>query len=297
MNTDERLRKLEDEISKMNGILMSLTGGSGYHNILSGTHADSDPATLQAGDIIIANNTPKWARLPKDSDAKVLMLASGLPAWADLPDVGGGGQFEDTFDDADIHWAWTTYNTGVNRIVAEASGVLQIWGKSGNSHYFFNGPSIHIGAIGYPMIVETKISSGFSINDLTAAGLHFSKSITAGTNAQYLLEKRRDDGNTQDGIYVMRWSTQLANVNPMTTLPVWLRMRVGGAQRLRSTLYFDYSINGSTWINITSDSNSGFSPGIYGMTSGMYVRNWTIAYPEIDVDFEHFKMTLQEGPG
>ena len=57
------------------------------HNILSATHGDTLTASCVAGDVIFANATPKWTRLPKGSDGDVLTLASGLPSWA----APGGG--------------------------------------------------------------------------------------------------------------------------------------------------------------------------------------------------------------
>jgi len=56
-------------------------GGGGAHEILSATHTDSLTDTVVAGDLIIGNATPKWARLPKSTDGKVLTLTAGLPAW------------------------------------------------------------------------------------------------------------------------------------------------------------------------------------------------------------------------
>jgi hypothetical protein len=53
------------------------------HDLLSATHSDTLADNVEAGDIIIGNATPKWARLAKDSDGKILTLVSGLPAWAD----------------------------------------------------------------------------------------------------------------------------------------------------------------------------------------------------------------------
>ena len=66
-------------------------GGGGNHNLLSATHLDTLPATLQAGDLVYGNATPKWARLAKDVDGKLLKLVSGLPGWeyADWSELTG----------------------------------------------------------------------------------------------------------------------------------------------------------------------------------------------------------------
>ena len=57
------------------------------HNLLSTAHGDTLADAVVAGDILIGNATPKWARLPKGTDGYVLTMVSGLPGWA----VGSGG--------------------------------------------------------------------------------------------------------------------------------------------------------------------------------------------------------------
>ena len=54
----------------------------GTVDLLSAFHADTLAAAVAAGDIIIGNATPKWARLAKGTDGQVLTLVSGLPAWS-----------------------------------------------------------------------------------------------------------------------------------------------------------------------------------------------------------------------
>lgn len=57
----------------------------GNINLLSAFHADTLAAAVQAGDILIGNATPKWARLAKGADGEVLQLVAGLPAWGSVP--------------------------------------------------------------------------------------------------------------------------------------------------------------------------------------------------------------------
>lgn len=42
-----------------------------------------------AGDIIYADGTDSWTRLPKGTDGQLLALASGVPAWENAPSSGG----------------------------------------------------------------------------------------------------------------------------------------------------------------------------------------------------------------
>ena len=60
-------------------------GGVGAQVILSATHTDTLADSVLSGDILIGNATPKWARLAKGLDGKVLTLTSGLPSWEALP--------------------------------------------------------------------------------------------------------------------------------------------------------------------------------------------------------------------
>lgn len=55
------------------------------HNLLSATHGDTLADSVVAGDILIGNATPKWARLAKGTDGKFLKLVSGLPSWESIP--------------------------------------------------------------------------------------------------------------------------------------------------------------------------------------------------------------------
>jgi len=53
------------------------------HNVLSATHGDTLTDSVVAGDILIGNATPKWARLAKGTDGYVLTIDSSthLPSW------------------------------------------------------------------------------------------------------------------------------------------------------------------------------------------------------------------------
>lgn len=73
---------LTADSGEASGVKWAAGGGGGNHNLLSATHSDALTETLLAGDLIIANATPKWSRLAKGTDADVLTLSSGLPVWS-----------------------------------------------------------------------------------------------------------------------------------------------------------------------------------------------------------------------
>jgi len=302
MTAAERLKKIEASLAELN-IRMAGAGGGTSHNLLSATHPDTDPDSPVAGDILRGIAGPEWQRLAKGNDAEVLTLAGGLPTWQ--PGGGGAGAmvFEDTFADASLHWAWTTYGTGATRTITEAGGIITIHVDAAVTSYFYtssnSAPTMHIDAPQFPCTIETKIDFDGAVPNLCEFGIFAScRSIGGVSNGCWIFGRRRLDASGQNGLYANRWGTEIGNINPMLTLPIWLRIRVGGGHRTRSTAYFDYSTDGITYNNITSDSNSGQYPGTYGFTHGLYVRNWSPGpYPQIDAEFEYFKMTLSEGPG
>jgi hypothetical protein len=61
--------------------------------LLSAYHSDTVAASPVAGDLIAANSTPAWARLPVGSSGQVLSVVSGAPAWANLPTIGKGCKY------------------------------------------------------------------------------------------------------------------------------------------------------------------------------------------------------------
>jgi hypothetical protein len=302
MNTQEQLRDIYNKLNEINLRLVQVRQVGGNHNLLSATHPDTTPASPPtAGDLIYAAGAPPstWQRLGIGGVNQILTVVAGAPAWAD-PAGGGGALFEDNFDDASLYWAWTTAGTDAARTITEAGGVLAFHVDAGTAAAFytaaFSAPRIHIGCIGFPMAFQVKISD-FTPNDDSAAGIFCIRDDAGAANVGYILERRRDDGTGQNGIFANRMGTDLASVDPMTTIPIWLRMRISTEHgRTRNTSYFDYSADGLAWTNITSDSNSGPYPGLYGLTIGMYVRSFTTT-PQIDAEFDEFKQYLDGGPG
>lgn len=61
-------------------------GGGGTNELLDGTaHTDTLAGTVVRGDIIIANSTPKWARVAKGAVREVLVSDGTDPAWGAIP--------------------------------------------------------------------------------------------------------------------------------------------------------------------------------------------------------------------
>src|SRR3990167_8886064 len=56
-------------------------GTTSTHDILSATHPDALEGAVVAGDLLIGNATPKWAKLGAGGAGQVLTMSGGVPAW------------------------------------------------------------------------------------------------------------------------------------------------------------------------------------------------------------------------
>jgi hypothetical protein len=97
-------------------VTLNVVGGSagGSHALLDGA-VDSDTVahTPVAGDLVVANGTPKWSGLPIGSSGQVLTVVGGAPAWA-TPSGGGGGSG---------NWAETTVS-GATSVVSSGPATV-----------------------------------------------------------------------------------------------------------------------------------------------------------------------------
>jgi hypothetical protein len=91
-------------------------------NLLSASHADTLTASVVAGDLLIGNATPKWARLAVGSTGALLTVVAGAPAWAT------------TLTGAYIFDSVTAGNPPTIKIPNAGSDTLLIWNDgAGNS--------------------------------------------------------------------------------------------------------------------------------------------------------------------
>ena len=94
MNVADEIRRIKNELKYIKLQLRDVRQGGGgiaAHNILDGdVHLDSVADGVTRGSIIYGNATPKWARLAKGDDDKILTMKSGLPSWEAA--AGGGGE-------------------------------------------------------------------------------------------------------------------------------------------------------------------------------------------------------------
>jgi len=303
MNTQEHIKNIYDILKDVKKRLTGVRQVGGVHNLLGIVHPDTDPASPPGvGSVIRGSAGNEWEELALGAAGEVLTVAGGNAAWQ--PGAGGGGNsiFEDNFNDESIYWAWVKRDNNAAKTITEAGTVISFhvdkltvaewWGASHSA------PQLHLGAYGQPFVITTKISA-FVPNDDCAAGLFIFNSDAAWQ--MMFMERAREDGTGLNGLAAWHPTAGVLASNAVVDMPIWLRMRVSGTHRLRSIIYFDYSIDGITFTNLTSRSNSGFYPGTYGTTVGLYVRNGVPdgsgANNQIDADFDLFTMEEDGGPG
>lgn len=210
----------------------------------------------------------------------------GIPLFY-LQGMGGGAvlKFRDLFNDASIFWGWEQDKgefNGASKVIQEINGQMLLSCLAGAKAYWDNNyceaPKVFIGASSYPCEIITRLDEVTTpINNETLAGLFISKSPSGyGSKNCLSIGRCRKDSAALDGLAVMQNSYVILSSNSITTLPVWLRMRVGSGTYDALLVYFDYSLDGVNWINmyvyhgqvITEQAFQFNPPGI-----GLYVVN------------------------
>jgi len=188
------------------------------------------------------------------------MGQAGIPLFY-LQGMGGGAvlKFRDLFNDASIFWGWEQdkgANHQVNKTIQEVNGQMLLSCLGGSFAYwdanYCESPKVFVGTLTYPCEVITRLDEVTSpINNETLAGLFVSKSPSGyGSKGHYSIGRVRKDSVSLDGLAVMENSYVIKASNAITTLPVWLRMRIGNMTYLAGYVFFDYSLDGLNWVNM-----------------------------------------------
>lgn len=186
--------------------------------------------------------------------------------------------FKDEFDDAERNSQWT--DSPGNGTITEAGDLLTIaFGPGVNAEFSLgNAPLAMMTPGENEIIIETKLDS-YTVNDDTATGIYITDTIAPGSGISFT---RFRNEPTRNGIMV--WDVgvgELAYV-AVTTLPIWLRIRISGSGA-GSAMTFEYSTNGYYWIGLLEHADETW------ITVGLYASNWG-AHNAVDADFEHFRV-------
>jgi len=232
------------------------------------------------------------------------MKQVGIPLFY-LQGMGGGAvlKFRDLFNDSSIYWAWRQHkgSSAVGKLIQEADGRILLgiqpattgcWVTSYNEC-----PKIFMNAIAYPCEIITRLDTITDpINDHTEAGLFISKHPKGyGADNEICITRRRDDLDTVNGLCVSRNAVVVLASNAITTLPVWLRIRLSSAVYYTLNCYFDYSLDGLNWVEMYHcEATTYFSLNPVGV--GLVAKNGTeggdppTSKSEIVATFDHFVM-------
>ena len=241
-----------------------------------------------------------------DSSCAVKIADSGtnttiFDQWGEVGVLESDIQFRDDFDDESIYWAWR--NDGNTGTVTEADNVVTLSlanladgrgirdGKDDN-------PRLFTGVIGYPFIAECKLNS-FTVNDGCSAGLYISMAAGYAHLDWYLIARDKDSNLGHDGLAVWAAGAYKATTAE-TTLPIWLRLRVGSWGGYKSDrIYGDYSLNGTDWTNLYSTRIDHVAPAYGNVCVGLFAENYLsyLGNPNaIAAPFEYFRMYRVWGP-
>lgn len=271
--------------------LSSIAGPFTMKKWLGFAIVSSDPATVDAWGL------PEAGRCWFNSADKLFKFWDGTKILTIAPMQW----FIDNFADASIHWAWDADNVAAGKTVTEASGLLTIavaggtdgvWSAANNL-----APKVLIGVPGYPCEVVTKLNS-YTVNDDTLAGLFVSYNATGtGARTVTILGRYRDDGGGHNGLVVHRVTDGVLASNSVTTLPIWLRLRIGNTSYFGAKIIFSYSTDGDSYTDLYTQS-TGVWPGAAGNTTvvGLLAENWGVLNA-ISAPFESFSASASYGPG
>ena len=228
----------------------------------------------------------------------------GIPLFY-LQGMGGGAvlKFRDLFNDGSVYWAWRQHRgeTPTGKLIEEANGRMLLgiqpatngcWVTSYNEC-----PKVFMSPISYPCEIKTRLDTITDpINEQTEAGLFISKHPKGyGSDNEVCITRRRDDMDTVNGLCVSRNRTIVLASNAITTLPVWLRIRLSVAVYYSLNCYFDYSLDGINWVEMYHCEPStyfSFNPAAVGIAAinGTGGGDPPTSKNEIVATFDHFVM-------
>ncbi|MBA7609396.1 hypothetical protein ES703_16587 [subsurface metagenome] len=218
------------------------------------------------------------------------MKQVGIPLFY-LQGMGGGAvlKFRDLFNDGSQYWAWRLYlgeTSQIGKSGTEINGryeLVAISGKNAKWNSSSNeAPRLFMSPLAFPCEIITRLDT-FTANADTYAELFVSKHVVRFGGNMYFSIGRR-----QAGICVTNTGALLATA-AITTLPLWLRIRLSSFARYALNAYFDYSLDGLNWTNlwVQAEGFELFGDPFGGV--GLCVRNES-PYNEVVGGFDHFIM-------
>jgi len=222
------------------------------------------------------------------------MKQVGIPLFY-LQGMGGGAvlKYRDLFNDSSLHWAWRKYLglTPAGKAGSESLGRYHL-SVNPTKNAEWDGtqseaPRIFMGLLTYPCEIITRLDTFSALDDITA-GLFITKDpIGFGGSLYWAIEMRRSLPDF--GVAVTRDGTTFLAQTGVITLPMWLRIRIACSSYRGFNAYFDYSIDGLTWVNLWVEQTSTTYLTLNPACVGLYVSNYG-THQEVVASFDHFIM-------
>ena len=147
--------------------------GTSTHNLLSATHTDSVAASATAGDLIVGNATPAWARLALGSANYVLKVVAGAIAWAQV----AFSEITGTISDAQ-HGARTLANAHTH---ADLSTVTA--DQHHNQAHVLNAGDHTVSGLTTGNVLKATAAATFGFGTTTQANTHDSPDTDTGASS------------------------------------------------------------------------------------------------------------------
>jgi hypothetical protein len=206
--------------------------------------------------------------------------------------------FLDHFSDASIFWAWKTLATSGIKTIVEAGSVLTIATVGADARWAVAtnlAPKVSIGHPGLPCEIITKINSvGLTLDGNTHTGLYAGTPEGVSTNSGIIF------GAVSTGLRAYSMDGTSYNVTAVTTMPIWLKMRISAQVLVGYHVSFQYSTDGIAWTTYQHIPGTDFywwggtTPN--SMNIGLVLRG-TAAACTSTIPFEFFRSTRIFGPG
>lgn len=218
----------------------------------------------------------------------------GIPLFY-LQGMGGGAvlKFRDLFNDNSQHWSWRLFKGAApaNKFGTELNGRFTLGSTVPQNCQWDAGDNeairLFVSIMTYPVEIITRLDTYGGQMD-SMAGLYISRgSTTFGASQHWQIQRRISTG--LDGLAVSLNNGIQTTAPGINTLPIWLRIRLGSGQYQALNAYFDYSLDGKTWINLFTQNTGWVEMQTWELDCGLCVSNLTSA-PVCSGGFDHFIM-------
>ncbi|MBA7497084.1 hypothetical protein ES702_07693 [subsurface metagenome] len=186
----------------------------------------------------------------------------GIPLFymQELANISSKLKFDDRFGGDSVSWHWNIWlgEIETGSLIVVQDGKLEISIAETNNGNWKSGhneaPRIYINMLSQPCIIKTKMTYFSNPLGDGFAGLFIGKQSIGDPDVDYFFFGRGVDDQGSAGEDSIRVSQQCgaiqAQVVGLTTLPIWLRIRLSCFDEKAVLAYYDYSLDNLNWTNL-----------------------------------------------